>query len=91
MIILINEPGIINYKKNNRYFYNINRINIAQSNKNEIVSIEFKLKNWKQAIKQALDHKNGTDRSYICMPERIIHKISQKKNKKSSFAPCSDS
>ncbi|PXV62132.1 hypothetical protein C7954_15010 [Halanaerobium congolense] len=37
--------------------------------KNEIVSIEFKLKYWKQVIKQALDHKNGADRAYICIPK----------------------
>ena len=42
---------------------------VLVTHKNEIVSIEFKLKNWKQAIKQALDHKNGADRAYICMPE----------------------
>jgi hypothetical protein len=35
----------------------------------EIISIEFKLKDWKQAIKQAVDHKNGSDRAYICMPK----------------------
>lgn len=35
----------------------------------EIISIEFKLKDWKQAIKQAVDHKNGSDKAYICMPK----------------------
>ncbi len=32
---------------------------------NDIFSIEFKLTNWRKAIRQAADHKNGTDKAYI--------------------------
>ncbi len=35
----------------------------------KIISIEFKLKNWKKAIEQAQDHKLGVDKAYICMPD----------------------
>lgn len=34
-----------------------------------IISIEFKLQNWKKALEQAKDHKLGSDKAYICMPE----------------------
>lgn len=50
---------------------------ILVDNNNEIISIEFKLKNWKQAINQASDHKLGVDKAYICMPQRKT-KISEK-------------
>lgn len=41
---------------------------------NEIISLEIKLKNWKQAIKQAKDHSLVVDRSYICMPSNQNYK-----------------
>src|SRR5690554_965307 len=34
-----------------------------------IISIEFKLYNWKKALEQAKDHRLGSDKAYICMPE----------------------
>ena len=34
-----------------------------------IITIEFKLKNWKKALKQAKVHKYGANEAYICMPE----------------------
>jgi hypothetical protein len=37
---------------------------------NQIISIECKLKDWKQALRQALDHSLGADKSFILMPER---------------------
>jgi hypothetical protein len=36
----------------------------------QTVTIEFKIKNWRQALVQAKNHKLGADRSYICLPER---------------------
>ncbi len=36
----------------------------------ETVTIEFKLHDWRQAIKQARDHKLGANRAYVCMPYR---------------------
>ena len=37
-----------------------------------LVSIEFKLKNWRKALEQAYDHKLGADYAYICMPQRKV-------------------
>ncbi len=37
-----------------------------------IFSIEFKLRDWRRAIKQAVDHKLASDYAYICIPERQI-------------------
>lgn len=37
-----------------------------------VYSIEFKIKDWKKAIRQARDHSLGSDYSYICMPRRKV-------------------
>ncbi|MDR0909723.1 MAG: hypothetical protein LBM77_08145 [Spirochaetaceae bacterium] len=34
----------------------------------KITTIEFKLKDWSRALKQAKDHSLGADKSYICLP-----------------------
>ena len=41
---------------------------VMVNHENEIYSVEFKLKNWRKAIEQAKDHKNGADYAYICIP-----------------------
>lgn len=41
----------------------------------EVVSIEFKIKDVHHAIEQAKNHKLGADKSYICLPKR---KLSEK-------------
>ncbi|PXV62140.1 hypothetical protein [Halanaerobium congolense] len=38
-------------------------------NNNRIITIEFKLQNWRKALNQAKVHKYGADEAYICMPE----------------------
>jgi hypothetical protein len=53
---------------------------IYKNNKNELISIEIKLTNWKKASEQAKDHLLVVDRAYICMPEpkqkqQLIKKI----------------
>ncbi len=40
-----------------------------------LFSVEFKLHDWRRAIRQARDHQLATDYSYICMPSRNISKI----------------
>jgi len=35
-----------------------------------VFSIEFKLRDWKRAIKQARDHKLAADYAYVCLPKR---------------------
>ena len=37
-----------------------------------IISIEFKISKWRQAIEQANNHKLGADSAYICLPKRRI-------------------
>ena len=37
-----------------------------------VVTIEFKLHDWRRAIVQARDHLLGADYAYICMPKRKI-------------------
>lgn len=39
---------------------------------NEIISIEFKVSKWRHAIEQAINHKLGADKAYICLPKRNI-------------------
>lgn len=38
----------------------------------KIISIEYKISNWRHAIEQATNHKLGADEAYICLPERKI-------------------
>ena len=48
-------------------------IDIVLVNKyDEIISIEFKVSKWRHAIEQAVNHKLGADKSYICLPERTL-------------------
>jgi hypothetical protein len=42
---------------------------VLVDNKDSIISIEFKLKNWRKAVQQAKDHKLGSDKAYICLPK----------------------
>ena len=37
-----------------------------------LISIEFKISKWRQAIEQAKNHKLGSDKAYICLPERKL-------------------
>ena len=39
------------------------------NNEEELVTIEVKLKDWRKAIEQALDHQLYADKSYICLPK----------------------
>lgn len=53
----------------------------------EIISIEFKLKDWRRAIHQAENHLFAVDKSYICLPHRfsksrIFNKIKEDVKKK---------
>jgi len=37
-----------------------------------VITVEFKIHDWRRAILQARDHLLGADYSYICMPERKV-------------------
>ena len=39
---------------------------------NEVISIELKVHDWRHAIEQAINHKLGADKSYICLPKRKL-------------------
>lgn len=71
----------VNYLISNNYCTNIKYevpflsrcIDVVYIDKNDqIVSIEFKVKNWHHAIEQAKNHKLGADKSYICIPKRTV-------------------
>lgn len=36
----------------------------------EVISIEIKVNDWRQAVKQAKDHQLVADKSYICLPHK---------------------
>ena len=47
----------------NRFIY------IVYSNDDrEIMTIEIKLRDWRKAVRQAIDHQLYADKSYICLP-----------------------
>lgn len=48
---------------------------VILNKKDEIVSIELKIKDWKHAIKQATNHKLGSDYAYICLPKRKLTEV----------------
>lgn len=37
-----------------------------------VITVEFKLRDWRKGIKQARDHQIASDYSYLCMPRREI-------------------
>ena len=47
---------------------------ILDKNK-ELISIELKIKDWKHAIQQAINHKLGSDYAYICLPKRRLTEL----------------
>jgi len=42
------------------------------SEEEELITVEFKLKDWKRALRQAKDHMLAADFAYICMPYRTV-------------------
>lgn len=47
-------------------------VDLAYVENEFIVTIEFKLGNWRKALVQARDHLLGADYAYICMPRRRV-------------------
>lgn len=43
---------------------------VIRDNDNKLTTIEFKLHDWKHALRQAVDHSLGADEAYICLPKR---------------------
>lgn len=69
------EKAAIPFLEGNRFLYSWqvplhNRvIDLAALNsEGQLIGIEFKLKDWKRALKQALRNSNAFDYIYICVP-----------------------
>jgi len=45
---------------------------VALCRADELHTIEFKLHDWRQAIRQAIDHQLAADFAYVCMPKRRV-------------------
>lgn len=43
---------------------------VLRNKSNTLFTIEFKLHDWRRAIRQAMDHSLGADKAYICLPKR---------------------
>lgn len=47
-------------------------VDVALCVADELHTIELKLHDWRQALRQAVDHQLAADFSYICMPQRRV-------------------
>ena len=47
-------------------------VDLAYAKGDSLVTVEFKLRDWRRGLAQARDHLLGTDYAYICMPKRSI-------------------
>lgn len=68
---LLGLPNIIDVKKEIPFLSRCIDI-VMIDDFNEIISIEFKVKKWRHAIEQAVNHNLGADKAYICLPKRNI-------------------
>ena len=47
-------------------------VDLAYIHEKDLITFEFKIKDWKKAIRQARDHQLGANYSYICLLERNV-------------------
>jgi hypothetical protein len=47
-------------------------VDLVYITKGKLISVEFKIHDWRKALLQAKDHKLGSDYAYVCMPSRTI-------------------
>jgi len=47
-------------------------IDLVLKKENSLISIEFKLNNWKKAFEQISDYQIVSDYSYLCIPEKKL-------------------
>lgn len=47
-------------------------VDLAYVHDEALITVEFKLRDWRRAIVQALDHMLGADYCYVCMPKRSV-------------------
>lgn len=50
-------------------------IDLVLLKRNKVISIEFKLKDWRKAMIQAKDYLLASDFVYICMPQRRVSEV----------------
>ncbi len=50
-------------------------VDLAYLHGGDVVTVEFKLNDWRRAVNQARDHLLGADYSYVCMPERRLSTV----------------
>ena len=41
----------------------------------EVFTVEFKLADWRRALRQARDHLLGADKAFVCMPPREVSQV----------------
>lgn len=47
-------------------------IDMVLLNKSKLITVEFKINNWRQAVRQIRGHLIAADFAYLCMPKRRI-------------------
>ena len=47
-------------------------VDLAYTTDEGVFTVEFKLRDWRQALRQARDHLLAADYAYVCMPARRI-------------------
>jgi len=47
-------------------------IDLAFVQQKRLITVEFKLRDWRKALSQAVDHLLGADHAYVCMPKRKV-------------------
>jgi len=47
-------------------------VDLAYVASGAVTTVEFKLRDWRRAIRQARDHRLAADYAFICMPERQV-------------------
>ncbi len=47
-------------------------VDLAYFRQDQLHTVEFKLRDWRQAIRQAVDHQLAADFAFICMPSRRV-------------------
>ena len=50
-------------------------VDLAYVHDQVLITVEFKLRDWRRAIVQALDHMLGADYCYVCMPKRSVSEL----------------
>lgn len=50
-------------------------VDLAYVQDEALVTVEFKLRDWRRAIIQAQDHMLGADYCYVCMPSRSVSNL----------------